>query len=180
MNILIADDDQVFARVLADALQGKGYTVSTVFELRKVLPTIAAQSVQCILLDLMMGEESSLPLIPEIVSHHPDCNVVVLTGYASVATTVQALKSGATNYLAKPVGVREVLAILDEQALSLSDNGTSKVPVDDIELMPLHQVEWEHIQRVLIEHDGNISATARALGLHRRTLQRKLEKRPKK
>ena len=169
MKILIADDDEVFASVLAGALKDKGHDTATVTELGAILPALEGADYDHLLLDLMMGDESAMPLIPAIVALPSAPGVTVLTGYASVASTVQALRMGAAGYLAKPVGVREVLAAISNETMN---------DAADLKPMPLLRVEWEHIQRVLAEHDGNISATARALGIHRRTLQRKLEKKP--
>jgi two-component system, response regulator RegA len=101
----------------------------------------------------------------------PEASLVVLTGYSSIATAVEATKSGASNYLCKPASIDEVLA-----AFGAGDSAAEiEVPNDPISV---ERLEWEHIQRVLNDNDGNISATARALGMHRRTLQRKLQKRP--
>ena len=104
-------------------------------------------------------------------AHDPEMLIVVLTGFASIATAVEAIKRGATHYLTKPADVRDIVAAFDarcgESSVTLAARPT-----------PLEQLEWEHIQRTLIAFDGNISATAKHLGLHRRTLQRKLQKRP--
>jgi two-component system response regulator RegA len=97
--------------------------------------------------------------------------IVVLTGYASVATAVEAIKLGATHYLAKPVDAEELLAAFQRTS------GDASVPVAERPLS-VNRLEWEHIQRILHDHGGNVSATARSLGMHRRTLQRKLAKRP--
>jgi two-component system response regulator RegA len=98
--------------------------------------------------------------------------IVVLTGYASIATAVEAIKLGATHYLAKPVDADEIL-----DAFGDAPDGGGPVEVDTRPLS-VDRLEWEHIQRILAEHDGNVSATARSLGMHRRTLQRKLAKHP--
>jgi two-component system response regulator RegA len=168
-EILLVDDDAAFRGVLTRALEKRDHAVTAVEDYDSVLPAARRERFSHVLLDLMLGETSALPLVRELLTLQPDIHLVMLTGYASIATTVQALKDGAANYLAKPVGVREVLAALD-----LADGGGGAAPRP----MPLRQLEWEHIQRVLLEHDGNISAAARALGLHRRSLQRKLMKRP--
>ena len=99
----------------------------------------------------------------------------MLTGYASIATTVQAIKLGADNYLAKPADSAAVLRALDED---IAESESADTPAVEFQAMSVSRLEWEHIQRVLNEHDGNVSATARALNMHRRTLQRKLAKRP--
>jgi two-component system response regulator RegA len=168
-RILLVDDDAAFRGVLTRALEKRGHAVTAVEDYDSVLPAARRERFSHVLLDLMLGETSALPLVRELLALQPDTHLVMLTGYASIATTVQALKDGAANYLAKPVGVSEVLAALD---LADAEGVTTPRP------MPLRQLEWEHIQRVLLEHDGNISAAARALGLHRRSLQRKLMKRP--
>jgi len=100
---------------------------------------------------------------------------LILTGYASIATTVQAIKLGADNYLAKPADSAAVLRALDDDSGSVASNDDE---ASDFQPMSVSRLEWEHIQRVLNEHEGNVSATARALNMHRRTLQRKLAKRP--
>jgi two-component system response regulator RegA len=97
----------------------------------------------------------------------------VLTGFASIATAVEAIKLGATHYLAKPVDADEIVAAFEKQ----SGNAELELLTNPLSI---DRLEWEHIQRVLAEHDGNISATARSLNMHRRTLQRKLGKNPSK
>ena len=121
-------------------------------------------------LDLNLGNCTSLDLILPLRERNPDMRILVLTGYASIATAVRAIKLGADNYLAKPADTDEILTAL------LSD----PEPDADAELQPMsvRRLEWEHIQKVLEQNNGNISATARQLNMHRRTLQRKLQKRP--
>ena len=126
------------------------------------------------MLDLRLGDDSGIQLIQPLLQIRPDLQIVVLTGYASLSTAVQAIKLGAINYLAKPVNVQSILkAFEDEPPEEVADENEEFSPT------PLKQLEWEHIQRVLDENEGNISSTARQLGMHRRTLQRKLQKRPK-
>jgi two-component system response regulator RegA len=108
-----------------------------------------------------------------LVSRHPGIRILVLTGYASVTTAVQAIKMGATDYLAKPAAVSEILGVL-------TGEGTRPVRNPSVGRPSVRRFEWEYIQKVLAEHNGNISETARALGIQRRTLQRKLAKRPTK
>ena len=110
-------------------------------------------------------------LFPKLLELDAEMKVLILTGYSSITTAVEAIKRGAANYLCKPADADDVLAAL------LSDHAdlVTLVPENP---MSVDRLQWEHIQRVLGEHDGNISATARALGMHRRTLQRKLQKRP--
>ena len=170
-HLLLVDDDATFTRVLARAMDRRGLRVSVAgsaeegYELAKQdLPDYAV-------LDLKMEGDSGLVLLPKLLEMHPDMRVVILTGYSSIATAVEAIKRGATNYLCKPADADDVLTAL----LSQHADVDSLVPENP---MSVDRLQWEHIQRVLNEHDGNISATARALGMHRRTLQRKLQKRP--
>ena len=118
-----------------------------------------------------MEGDSGLVLLPKLLELDPEMRVLILTGYSSIATAVEAIKRGACNYLCKPADADDVLAALLSQHADLD----SLVPENP---MSVDRLQWEHIQRVLSEHDGNISATARALGMHRRTLERKLQKRP--
>lgn len=122
-------------------------------------------------LDLMLENDNGLGLIPALKEMNPSMTIVVLTGYASLATAVSAIKLGASNYLAKPVNADEVAAALLSQDAEISEL-TPNSP------RSVNSVEWDHIQRILQENNGNVSATARSLGMHRRTLQRKLAKKP--
>ena len=175
-RVLLIDDDEAFTRMLARALERRGYAVTSVNTEADIASALAGASYDFVLLDLMLGEVSSIGRIAEICAAQPTARLIMLTGYASIPATVQAVRSGAVNLLAKPVGVNEVVAAMRQAG--------SEQAVDDPEpdadeagsRMGVRQIEWEHIQRVLAEHDGNISAAARAMGMHRRTLQRKLMK----
>ena len=169
-RLLIVDDDVVFTQVLARALTKRGYDVREAHDANEALSLVKSFQPRYLTLDLKMVDCSGLQLIPELLALQPALNIVVLTGYSSIATAVQAIKLGATNYLCKPANADEILAAFRGQvneALAVQDTPIS-----------VNRLEWEHIQKVLAENDGNISATARALGMHRRTLQRKLHKRP--
>ena len=172
--LLLIDDDALFLRTLGGALERKGYAVRTAETGEGALAAVSDAPAGVIFLDLMLGEQSSLPLIEPLLAACPGARLIMLTGYASVATTVAAMRLGATDYLAKPVGLGEVLNALGD-GTPRRETGAEEAPPQPI---PLARVEWEHIQRVLADHDGNISAAARALGVHRRSLQRKLAKRP--
>jgi two-component system response regulator RegA len=127
-------------------------------------------------LDLKLGEENGLRLIPDLHRLVPDMRILLLTGYASIATAVEAIKRGAHDYLAKPVDADAVVrALLEGDAPHADDDDVVDAPEAPL---ALRRLEWEHIHRVLTECDGNISETARRLGMHRRTLQRKLSKHP--
>ena len=170
--LLIIDDDATFARVLARALSSRGFEVLTAGNADEARALTRRHHPRYCVLDLKLGDENGLRLIPELRSLVPDMRVLLLTGYASIATAVEAIKRGAHDYLAKPVDADQVV-----QAL-LGDAGEETDAPLSMHTPPLKRLEWEHIQRVLTECGGNISETARRLGLHRRTLQRKLSKRP--
>ena len=122
--------------------------------------------------DLKLEESSGLDLVPELKALVPGMVIVILTGYASIATTVTAIKRGAADYLPKPAGVDEVVR-------ALTGANAKQPESDEYNPLSVERLEWEHIQKVLQENDGNISATARSLGMYRRTLQRKLAKKPR-
>ncbi len=171
--LLIVEDDTVFARVLAKSLGNHGLEVHTSSNSKGALALARKLAFAAAVLDLKLAGETSLALIPQLKALNPDMRILMLTGYASIQTAVEATKLGATNYLPKPAGVAEILAALQ------SDQANPDLPVTE-QPLSVDRLEWEHIQRVLAEHDGNISATARALNMHRRTLQRKLGKKPVK
>ncbi|MGP9766360.1 response regulator transcription factor [Halomonas sp. AOP13-D3-9] len=170
-RLLIIDDDEMFCHVLNRALTRRGYDVIVAHDAEQALTLAAQYSPAMATLDLKLENSSGLKLLPELLATVPQCRIVVLTGYSSIATAVEAMKLGAVNYLCKPVDADDVLIAFEHQTgdpdIELADNPPS-----------INRITWEHIQKVLQEHDGNISATARALGMHRRTLQRKLQKRP--
>jgi two-component system response regulator RegA len=175
-KLLIAEDDAVFAGVLARALRSRGFGVHVAADADTALACAREQRPHYAVVDLKLGEDSGLALIPALRAAMPSMRILLLTGYASIATAVEAIKRGAHDYLAKPVDADAVVrALLDEDAADATDDGSVDVPDTPLRLSRL---EWEHIQRTLHECDGNISETARRLGMHRRTLQRKLGKRP--
>ncbi|WP_334119087.1 response regulator transcription factor [Limnobacter sp.] len=173
--ILIVDDDEIFATTLARSFALKQIQTCVALNKEQTLLAAGQQQFTDITLDLNLGEQSGLQLITQLRKLQPQANLLVLTGYASIATTVQAIKLGADNYLAKPVDSAAILRALDEDVLDFNVNETDSA---EFQTMSVSRLEWEHIQRVLNEHDGNVSATARALNMHRRTLQRKLTKKP--
>ena len=178
---LIIDDDETFSYILARSLQKQGHRTaiandgdSALAMLRDAAPDAAITHA---ILDLKLAETNGLQLLPKLLAASPDLQVVVLTGYASVATTVDAIKQGAVNYLSKPASVEEVLAAFEyDERHDGRLAGTHELIEDNP--LSVQRVEWEYIQRQLVANDHNIAATARALGMHRRTLQRKLQKRP--
>jgi two-component system response regulator RegA len=173
--LLLVDDDATFVRVLARALGSRGFEVITATSFDEARGLARRHHPRYCVLDLKLGEDNGLRLIPELHTLVPDIRVLLLTGYASIATAVEAIKRGAHDYLAKPVDADAVVrALLDGD----NDNDDSELPDAPEQPLALRRLEWEHIQRVLTECDGNISETARRLGMHRRTLQRKLSKHP--
>ena len=168
-RLLIIDDDESFRTVLARSLSRKGFTVSTAATLEAGLDSCRQQQPEYILLDLNLAGQSGLGLIKPLLESVPEARIVVLTGYASIQTAVSALKLGACHYLPKPASLVDILKALNDDAVEIPEN-------PDQSRLSIQHMEWEYIQRTLSEHDGNVAATARALNMHRRTLQRKLAK----
>lgn len=177
-SILIVEDDDTFSATLVRALKRRGYVASAAKSAAAALSQAQAGMPAKVVLDLNLAGASGLDLVPRLLEINPACRIVVLTGYASITTAVDAIKLGAVQYLAKPVDVDALLRAFghtlqtDQGSFAANAAAIASVP------MSVDRMEWEHIQRVLHEHKGNISATARALNMHRRTLQRKLLKRP--
>ncbi|MEI7843007.1 MAG: response regulator transcription factor [Gallionellaceae bacterium] len=169
-SLLLVDDDQTFCAVLSRALEKRGFAVTFAHSVEQALPLAKASPPEFAVVDLKMSGASGLLLVQTLHELDAATRIVVLTGYASIATAVEAVKLGATQYLAKPANADEIVAAFGHSPsaeLPLNANPSS-----------IDRLEWEHIQRVLQEQQGNISATARLLNMHRRTLQRKLAKRP--
>jgi two-component system, response regulator RegA len=170
-TLLLVDDDATFCAVLAEALTRRGLEVRTAHSVDEGMARATEESPEYAVIDLKMSGASGLELVKRLHALDPNTRMVVLTGYASIATAVEAIKLGAVHYLAKPADADEILAAFGRTA------GDATAPVSARPLS-VDRLEWEHIQKVLNECDGNISETARRLNMHRRTLQRKLSKRP--
>jgi len=170
-SLLLVDDDITFCTVLSGALTKRGFNVCIAHSVEQAIPMAEANPPEFAVLDLKMNGASGLVLVRKLHELDPHTRIVMLTGYASITTAVEAIKLGATQYLAKPANADEIVAAFNH----IPDGNSPPVT----QTTPLNNLEWEHIQRVLQEHDDNISATARALNMHRRTLQRKLSKPPK-
>jgi two-component system response regulator RegA len=173
-RVILIDDDTVFSAVLARALRARGFEVDTAADGASALQRVREARPDSAVLDLKLGAENGLALIPDLLAARPGLRILLLTGYASIATAVEAIKRGAHDYLAKPVDADQVAQALLGEAMS----EVAGAEPSELHTPPLKRLEWEHIQRVLTECEGNISEAARRLGLHRRTLQRKLAKRP--
>ena len=170
-SILLVDDEEIFRKRLAQAFSRRGFTVYEAADFDKAVAILKDFEPQMALVDLRMPGRSGLELVAEAKRLRPAIRIVVLTGYGSIATASQAIKLGALYYLPKPADVDEILhAFAKDKELAIT--------VDPEELTPpsLARVEWEPIQRVLTDCDGNISEAARKLNIHRRSLQRKLFK----
>ncbi len=172
-TLLLVDDDATFCRVLAGALEKRSFDVFTATELAIGLELASDHHPDYAIIDLRIGHESGLELVEKLHAQNPDLRMLMLTGYASISTAVEAIKLGAVHYLTKPATVEDIINALQRDA------GDAAVPPAE-NPVSVKRLEWEHLQKVLMEHDGNISAAARALNMHRRTLQRKLAKRPVK
>ena len=171
-SLLIVEDDEPLRGRLVRAFTERGFDVraaSTIGEARAIAED---EPPEFAVLDLRIRQESGLALIPILHELDPETRIVVLTGYGSVATAVEAVRRGAVHYLTKPADADEILAALQGQA---DGSGTGAA---DWQPMTLDRLEWEHINRVLMNCGGNVSEAARLLGLHRRSLQRKLAKYP--
>lgn len=170
-DVLLVDDDVTYCEVLARALQKRGYAVRVAHDVAQGIELAKTESPEFAIVDLKMPGPSGLELVKELMGLDPNTRIVMLTGYASIATAVEAIKLGATHYLSKPAGLDDIIAAFART------QGDAEMPVTDKPLS-VARLEWEHIQKVLTECEGNISETARRLNMHRRTLQRKLQKRP--
>lgn len=164
---LLVDDDVTFLTVLARALKRQGIAARSAHSASQALAVLEEVPIRRCILDLNLAGDSGLRLLPVMLQRCPDLRVLVLTGYGSIATAVEAMRLGAWNYRCKPVSVAEIIEAFAES--------TQPAPIRRAP-PSVEELEWEHIQQVLNRHDGNVSATARALNMHRRTLQRKLRK----
>lgn len=164
---LLIDDDTAFLDVLRRVLSRQGIESIGTHSCAEALSALGENEFRKCVLDLNLAGESGLQLLPELLARQPTLKILVLTGYGSIATSVEAMRRGAVNYLCKPITAHQLISGFE----------TLTAPP---ELRPeppsVEEMEWEHIQRVLNEQEGNVSATARALHMHRRTLQRKLQK----
>jgi len=170
-SILIVDDDPVFCQVLANALEARNYKTNQAFSFNQTHEIIQNWQPDYAVVDLRIGQDSGLKVCELLLTQLPTIRIVILTGFASIATAVEAIKLGVVQYLTKPTDVDTILtALLQDSADTNLDIPTSPLPVK--------RLEWEHLQKVLLENDGNITKAAEKLNMHRRTLQRKLQKKP--
>lgn len=172
-SILIVDDDETFRTRLARALEARGFDARVASNFDEAVAAAGQESPELALIDLRMPGRGGLELVRELKSIDATTTVVVLTGYGSIATALEAVRLGATHYLTKPADVDEILA-----AFARGGSKPESAPAVGYQVASLARTEWEHIHRVLTDCNGNLSQAARLLGLHRRSLQRKLSKYP--
>jgi two-component system, response regulator RegA len=170
-NLLLVDDDEVLCQVLSRALSKRHYNVQVAHSFDGAISSARQFPPEFAVVDLRIGNDSGLSVIKALVESEPGIRIVVLTGYASISTAVESIKLGAIHYLTKPAEVDDII-----QAF-YHDEGSTEIDISP-QPMSVKRMEWEHLQKVLNDNDGNISAAARAMGMHRRTLQRKLAKKP--
>lgn len=168
--LLIVEDDAVFARTLQRSFERRGYDVIVAGGPAEIADLLAARTPDFAVVDLKLAQSSGLACVETLHASDPDTIIIVLTGYASIATAVQSIKLGATSYLAKPANTDDI-----ERAFGMTE-GTADVPISQRQTS-IKTMEWERINEILAETGFNVSETARRLGMHRRTLARKLEKR---
>ena len=192
-RLLIIEDDESFAAILARRLERHDYQVSIANSTSQGLSLAESVNPNYVLLDMKIGDDNGIHILPQLRQLLPNSRIILLTGYASIATAVESIKSGADDYLSKPIDGASLLAALNggsnnrasgraDGCLNGRTNRRSQRELKDGEKqhdsletsMSPARMEWEHIQQVLKMNQGNISETARQLGMHRRTLQRKL------
>ena len=171
MKLLIIEDDINLASTLARRLTKQGFICDVAHNQSDALLRARQIVPDSILLDMKLGDDNGLMLIKPLRNLLENTHIVLLTGFASIATAVEAMRLGANDYLTKPIDMATLLKALNNEASTLQTS------IDDAVMSP-ERLEWEHIQQVLHSNNGNISVTARQLNMHRRTLQRKLQKKP--
>jgi two-component system, response regulator RegA len=172
-NLLIVEDDDILRGRLAQAFRERGFEVREAADAKGASELAGGESPEYALVDLRLPGASGLDVVRALVAHDPGTVIVVLTGYGSIATALEAMRLGATHYLTKPADVDEILAGFARAEKATGDSALSSGTTPT-----LARVEWEHVNRVLADCGGNVSKAARILGIHRRSLQRKLAKFP--
>jgi two-component system response regulator RegA len=170
-TILVVEDDDAFRGLLVSALEARGYAAKGVADADAAIRAAREDSPEMAVVDLRLGDESGLDVVRALKTIDASTSIVVLTGYGSIATALESIRIGAVHYLTKPTDPDRILAAFER--------GLAARPRDlPLETPSLARVEWEHLQRVLTDCGGNVSEAARQLGMHRKSLQRKLAKRP--
>jgi two-component system, response regulator RegA len=169
MKVLLVDDDDVLRGRLEKELRKRNCNIVSAGNASEVADVIRDTSIDAAVVDLRLPDGTGLQLVELVHEQYRDARIIVLTGYGSIATAVEAMRLGAHDYLSKPCSMGRIW-----EALTAEDTSTDATP----EVSSLERAEWEHIQRALADSDGNVSEAARRLGIHRRSLQRKLSRRP--
>jgi two-component system response regulator RegA len=169
-TLLVVEDDEALRTRLVRAFGDRGFAAHGAESVQEAL-RLTDDAPEYAVVDLRIGEGSGLEVVRALVAKDPATRIVMLTGYGSIATAVEAMRLGAVHYLTKPADADEILS-------ALRRGESNDAPVPPAETLSLARAEWEHINRVLVDVSGNISEAARRLGLHRRSLQRKLSKYP--
>jgi two-component system response regulator RegA len=172
-SLLLCDDDDVFRARMARAFVERGFEVQTAQDFDSAVALARAESPELAVVDLKMPGKSGLELVKSLLEIDPQTKIVVLTGYGSIATAIDAVRLGAAYYLSKPADADDIVG-----AFARAEAPPLDPPESDYRAPSLARAEWEHINRVLSDCGGNISEAARRLGIHRRSLQRKLQKYP--
>lgn len=168
-RLLVLDDDELYRESLVRAFSRRGIETSGAPSLQEALTVSKQLSPDSALVDLKLGDESGLDAVRMLLAQHPELKIVMLTAYGTIATALEAVRLGAANYLTKPVQIEHILSAFTGSAPSA--NTLSAIPSAE-------QVEWDYINRTVQEYGGNVTRAAQALGLHRRSLQRKLKNPP--
>lgn len=172
-SLLIVDDDEVFCQILQRSMIKRAYDTEVAFSQKQAIDVAQHNKPDLAIVDLCIAQDSGLNVIKALLSINPKMRIVVLTGYASISTAIESIKLGAIHYLTKPAEINDIINAF------YHDEGNVEAKVE-AKPMSAKRLEWEHLQKVLSDNDGNISAAARAMNMHRRTLQRKLQKKPVK
>jgi two-component system, response regulator RegA len=172
-RLLVVDDDRVLRERLARAFRDRDYEVAAAADVDEAMQAATQQAPAMAVVDLRLPGGSGLELVRRLLALDPAMRIVVLTGYGSIATAIEAIRFGATYYLHKPADADEIVA-----AFARGEAPAATPPDGDHPTPSLARAEWEHINRVLSDCGGNVSEAARKLGVHRRSLQRKLQKFP--
>lgn len=170
-TVLIVDDDETFCHVLASALENRNYKSKQAYDFDQAQILIKSWQPDYAIVDLRIGRDSGLKVCEMLLDRYPNIRIVILTGFASIATAVEAIKLGVMQYLTKPTDLDTIMNALRQQ------DADTEIEISDTPLS-MKRLEWEHLQKVLVENDGNITKAAKKLNMHRRTLQRKLQKKP--
>lgn len=172
-SMLLVDDDEIFRERLARALRRRGYEIREAADYDSAMASAREESPELAVIDMRMPGKSGLELLRDLKALDSTTRVVMLTGYGSIATAVEAVRLGADNYVSKPAGANDIIAAFDR-----AERPPLEATTEEYEAPSLARLEWEHINRVLSDCGGNISEAARRLDIHRRSLQRKLQKYP--